>query len=182
MTTDWGRSSGQQILITLYEQYGAWLKARAFRILRDTDICEDILQDCMLKAIQHLELIESLEENQRKKYLAVTVDNLARNYASRIRYDYVLFDSLPEELLISNENIEIAVEEKIEYEIILKTLNALSEHDRKIIIMKYKMRMRDCEIASVFDIKENSVRMTVRRSVFNLKKKIGVVKNYETIA
>ena len=182
MATDWGRSSSQQLLVTLYEQYGAWLKARAYKILQDTDVCEDILQDCMLKAMSHLELIESLEENQQKKYLAVTVDNLAKNYASRVRYDCVLLESLPEELLISSENIEITVEEKLEYEIIRRTLSKLNERDRKIIVMKYSLHMRDCDIASAFDIKENSVRMTVRRSVFNLKKKIGVVKKHETIA
>ena len=182
MTTDLGRSRSQQILVTLYEQYGAWLKARAYKIIQDTDVCEDILQDCMLKAMSHLELIESLEETQRKKYLAVTVDNLAKNYASRVRYDYVLIDTLPEELLESSDNVENTVERKIEYEIILSSMQTLNEHDRKIIVMKYGLHMRDCEIASVFNIKENSVRMTVRRSVFNLKKEIGIVKKHETIA
>lgn len=165
----------------LYRENSQWLKSRANSILHDSDLSEDIMHDCFIKAIRRIELIEHLEENRRRKYLAVTVDNLAKNYALRIQNKYILLENISDEISESEKSAEDIAESKFQLEAVMKTLEALNEHDREIIVMKYFLHMPDREIAPALNIKENSVRMTVRRSVFNLKKKLGIVKKYETM-
>ena len=58
------------------------------------------------------------------------------------------------------------------YEVIKAGFDKLCDRDKSIIIMKYDLELNDSQIADVLNIKKDSVRMTVLRSVRNLKKQI----------
>lgn len=177
-------SEDLRLIEMLYCKYAVWLRKRANSILNDADISEDIVQDCMLNAVSHIGCIRNLEEPKQRAYLASTVDNLSKNYLVRRKSRIILIEF--EEVFFSRyflpeESPEAKVEEKIDFEILIRTLNEMNENDRKAIELKYLFKLSDHDIAPLLGIKENSVRMTVRRSVFRLKKQLGVMHSHESI-
>lgn len=168
----------------LYEKYAEQLRKRAGSIINDWDLSEDIVQECMLYAVEHIDCIKKLNEPKQGAYLASTVEALSKNYVAGrksriilIEFEEVFFSRL----LIPEESPETKVEEKLNFELLKRALNSMNENDRKVIELKYIFRLSDHEIAPILGIKENSVRMTVRRSVFRLKKQLGLIHNYESI-
>lgn len=177
-------SEDLRLIEMLYSKYAAWLRKRADSILNDTDLSEDMVQDCMLNAVRHIDCIRNLEEPKQRAYLASTVDNLSKNYLVRRKSRLILVEF--EEVYFSRyflpeDSPEAKVEEKLDFEDLIRTLNKMNENDRRAIELKYFLKLSDHDIAPLLGIKENSVRMTVRRSVFRLKKRLGVMHSHESI-
>ncbi len=172
----------KQLIEKLYTQHAELLKNRAYRITGDTGISSDIVHDCIINAAGHIDELLKLSEIKQKRYLSVTVDNLSKNYVMRHKSRIIPAESewiFKEKM--SEENPEAAAEKHIEYNRIRQEMLRMNERDRKAIEMKYILRLHDRVIASALGIKEDSVRMTVRRSIFRLKKQLGIIRNHEPI-
>lgn len=177
-------SVNRKLTEKLYLKYAEWLNERANSVLHDEDLSEDIVQDCMLIVLTHIDSLKELEESEQRKYLASAVDKLSKkcllnqtDKTTPMQYEDDSFDKN----LIREESPESAVEDKIFFEILIDELGKMNEHDRKIIELKYIYLRSDHDIAPILGIKENSVRMTVRRSILRLKKQLGIIHNYESI-
>lgn len=172
----------KQLLEKLYIQHAELLRIRAYRITEDMGVSFDIVHDCIINAAGHIDELIKLSEMKQKRYLAVTVDNLSKNYVMRHKARIIPTESnWIFAKKISAEDPEEIAEKHIEYKQVRQEILRLNERDRKAIEMKYILRLHDRIIASALGIKEDSVRMTVRRSIFRLKKQMGIIRKHETI-
>lgn len=172
-------TADKELIENLYTQYYLWLKNRAYKIINDADESEDIVHDCMINAYRHIECLRALDERKQKAYLAAAVDNLSRNYLSRQKKRVIPTENECE--ISDSESIELLIEHRIIVERVLSEISRMNRRDKTAIELKYILGMHDRAIASVLGIKENSVRMTVRRSIFRLKKQLGVIRKHEPI-
>lgn len=171
-------SEDRLFIENIYKKYAPYLTERAYRITGDETVCEDLLHDCIIIFIKHISVLKKLDEERLKAYLTVSIDNTAKKY---VLNSEKLSPDAEEDMADISANTEEIIEYKLRYEDIREKLRELSKRDRVLIKLKYDMHLRDREIADLIGIKENSVRMSVRRSVTRLKKKLGVVKSYESV-
>ena len=154
---------------TLYEKYYVLIKNTIYGILKtnDDDI-SDLIQDVFVKLIEKISLLQSFHVNILNSYVHVAAKNIAldyiklRNKKSDMTYfgeDDVIEsigdeNNLPDELYIIRE----------EQENLYKILKQLSEKNKLLLQLKYFYEMSDKDIAKIFDISPDSVRIYISRA------------------
>ena len=164
------------IISHIYDEYYLWLINRSYKIVKDESVCNDLFNDCVVGWIKNIKTLEKLSECELRAYIVKSMDNACINYLKKASRTVVSIDdeggkmSYVEDEL---QDIEEIIEKKYNYDLMKKALSELSDREQYIIYMKYNLRMKDREIAPILGIKEDSVRMTVRRCVLKLKKIIN---------
>lgn len=156
----------------LYSAYMPWMRLRAHRYVSDLSTCEDIAHDCLVKLLKHLEKLKALPEGELRAYIAVSIDNTAKNHIKRESKCLYAADSASADFafVADVDNVKEEIDRKSDYETLRENFDRLCERDKDILSMKYDLELDDQQIADVLQIKKDSVRMTVRRSVKNLLK------------
>ena len=158
----------------LYIEYMPFMRSRVYKYIKDISTCNDLAHDCIVNMIKHLDRVKNLPEDKIRSYIFVSINNLVINYLKRSSKQVAnsICDLGDNYYLSDSVSIEDEIEQKYDYESIRAGFNKLCERDKSIIIMKYDLDLNDSQIADVLSIKKDSVRMTVLRSVRNLKKQI----------
>lgn len=144
----------------IFENYSDWILKTAYEKTRQKDICDDILQDCMVKALQNSDKLQSLNSSKLKACLKRYIVSNGNKYADK-------------ELPIQDYaacSFEAETDNRIAID---KVLYALNPRERKIIEMKYFSDKSDYDLAQILNIKESCVRMTVHRIIVKLRKEIS---------
>lgn len=162
----------KKFIEALYENYFSWIKYRAHKFVSDMNTCEDLAQDCMLNMIKHVDKVRSLPEDKQRSYISVTINNLSKNHLKRESrtvtmndYSSASLDFIPDDISIEDE-----IEQKFDYDSVRTCVDKLCDRDRDIIVMKFDLELNEEQIADVLQIKKESVRMTVYRSIKKLEK------------
>lgn len=158
----------------LYIEYMPFIRSRIYVHVKDINICNDLAHDCMVNMFKHLDTLKRMPENKVRAYIYVSVNNLVVNYLKRSARQVKngIYDLSADYSLSDGVSIEDEIEQKYNYEIVRAGFDKLCERDKSIIIMKYDLELSDSQIADILEIKKDSVRMTVLRSVRNLKKQV----------
>lgn len=166
--------SDRAFVENLYIEYMPLLRSRVYKYINDINTCNDLAHDCIVNMIKYLDRVKSLPEDKIRAYISVSIDNLVINYLKRSSRQFTrsLSDLGDDYYLADDVNIEDEIEQKYNYQSIRAGFDKLRERDKSIIIMKYDLELNDSQIADVLGIKNDSVRMTVLRSVRKLKKQI----------
>ena len=160
----------------LYIKYIACLRFRESKIIgNDSEACADVAHDCMVNMIKHIDMLKTLSENKQRAYLAAAIDNTALNYSMKSSKVEITHKTESAELdfIIDSNDMESEVEKKMELEAVREKFDLLPDRDKDLIVLKYELEMSDEQIGEIFDIKKDSVRMTVRRSIQKLAKMIN---------
>lgn len=166
--------SDKAFVENLYDEYMPWIRSRVYKHIKDINVCNDLAHDCMVNMIRYVDRVKSLPENKIRAYITVSIDNLVINYLKRSSRQMTrnTIDLSADYYLADDTNIEEEIEKKYDYESIRAAFDKLRERDKSIIVMKYDLELSDRQIADILDVKPDSVRMTVFRSVKKLKKQI----------
>ncbi len=164
----------RKLVENLYVEYMPFLKKRVYSYIQDINICNDLAHDCMVNIIKHLDSIKKLPENKIRAYFSVSINNLIKNYSKSASKQTTcnIYDLSDDYFLSADINIENELEQKYDYLSIRTAFDKLRERDKSIIIMKYDLELSNNQIADILNIKQDSVRMSVLRSVRKLKKQI----------
>lgn len=166
--------SDRAFVENLYIEYMPFIRSRAYKYVQDINISNDLAHDCMVNLIKHLDKLKSLPEYKIGAYVSVSINNLTINYLKRSSKQTAnnMCDLGDMYSLADDVSVEDQIEQKYDYESVRAGFDKLCERDKSIITMKYDLELNDSQLADVLDIKKDSVRMTVLRSVRNLKKQI----------
>ena len=164
-------SKKKTVINKIYDEHYSWLIQRAYLKVNDISVCEDMFNDCVVGWIKNIDALERLSDRELKTYAARSIDSACHTYLKRSKKMFQMLEEnhKPEFFEAEAQDVEALIETKYTYEVMKSSFKKLSEKERDAIIMKYRLRMKDREMASVMGIKENSVRMTVNRCV----KKLG---------
>ena len=162
-----GRLMNEKFIARIYEENRLILMKLAYEYVRNESDCEDLLHDCMLRALDEYEQIIEMSASERRSFLKKTMAALCRSHIKEN-------SKHPSPLLYESYTygIEIYTERKMKLESVLYEIKNLPERDRQMLVMKYILNMKDRDIAPLIGVSENSVRMTVRRSAEKLRKMI----------
>lgn len=167
------------LILDIYEKYAPWMRSRAYKYTNDIEESNDLVHDCVINLIKHVDKLRTFNDSQLRAYIIITIDNTAKNHikhSSKIylftEYEETFLKSIPDE-----STTEDLVEKKLRYENILHNFEKLSERDQMLLMLKYDLDLSDGEIAQIIGINENSIRTTIQRSVKRLGKTVKEVES-----
>lgn len=154
----------------MYKEFTPWMSKRAKIFMHKDDLSEDVVHDCMINMIKHIDTLKRLNLSQRRSYVAISIDNMAKNHIRNFSRTVTAFEAQNAGLEYIADEYSVAdeVEKKLDYETIKKYIPFLSERDQHLIKLRYDLELNDEEISDIIGLKKDCIRMTVRRSVNRL--------------
>ena len=138
------------------------------KLVADDWIAEDILHDSIVRLIDKIPLLRSLDKRRRINYLVTTVRNQTKNYyRSKQKEKISSLDSSPgllNTILWSDEEIGDQIHWRLQAEKLKSIWPELSDSTKQLLERKYILAQTDDEIALAFNIKASSVRMKLVRA------------------
>ena len=154
----------------LYSKHGKEMFAIAYRILKDENSAEDIVQQSFLKIMDKLDRVDLSDENKTKKFLMIIARNLAidvynsrKNLSSNTEYieavdidDSDMFTAMksPCDELIAKEH----------HTLIMKLIHELSPIYRDVIILEMIYGYNRKEIAHLLNVKYDTIKKRSERA------------------
>lgn len=174
-------SDEQSFIVQLYCNYSRlmYFIAREYTDANSQER-EDIVQESLLKLIQKVKLLKTLDDARLANYIAATVRNTAINISLRQKRQLQSTISLSElsegslQDCVSTIDIAIARENLAE---LLCAINQLKPEERVLLEGKYYLGYDDQELAKTFATTRASIRMRltrVRRKLLHLMKEMEV--------
>ena len=159
----------------LYEKYKRLVLHKAFGILNDRGLAEDVASEAFIRVYRNLHKIDDPDSPQTAAFFVTITKNLAITQYHKEK------KSLPSDFSeldqASEFDLEGQVESKDEVKQAIGLVGKLNEELKSVFLLKYAHDLPHKEIGKVLGITENNV--TVR--LFRAKKKLtewakGVVK------
>lgn len=144
------RKMSAQIFDEKYALYKTTLFRIAYTYLKNSEDCEDILQEVFIRLLTHSEEFESLEY-EKHWLIRVTVNlckNQLRSFWNRKR--------------ASLEEVSEFTEDSYDFEIMQLILN-LPEKYKAVIYLYYMEDYKCREIAEILQLKESAVKMRLQK-------------------
>lgn len=145
----------------LYEEFKEGLQAYAFRLAREAQVAEDLVQETFIRALGHLALLEQLNLHQRRAWLCQTAKNLFLDRrAARLR----------EEAAIAQLSLEMdTFVPPIEPGVMEELLSRVPESFREVVEMRYGLGMTSQEIGEELGIPPATVRSRLHLAITRLR-------------
>jgi len=157
----------------LYKQYHHLLLHCSFRILHDTHLAQDAVQEAYIRINNNLHKIDGVENARTRNYLVLICSNVAKDiYNTRkqlITSDDELFDedytagdndANPLDIVIRQENLQL----------IVKTAKQLPDIYRDIFVLKFTYDCTNDEICNLLNISTAALKKRQTRLHNKLKR------------
>lgn len=148
-------------LSAFYEQYRGYLYYTARKFTDSPQVCEDIIQDTMVRLLRNEENLRQLRGNQAATYLYLTVRSVFADRQSRVR-EQAAEDRVLELAQVSREDgrAEDGLNAKWDAQILKQQL---PRRDWQMLELKYIAGYSDQEIAAEMGCNAGSVRTLLSR-------------------
>jgi RNA polymerase sigma-70 factor (ECF subfamily) len=150
---------------TLYRRYKDELYRTALAITRDRGAAEELLQDCFLRAYDHMDRVDGYAS--LRPWLHRIIVNLSYNWATKKRLRLVsvedVFDRL---MMVPRSSPERAFEREELLQVVDDALRSLSMPQRAVVVLFYLQGFSLAEIAYVLDCPVG----TVKSRLYNARK------------
>jgi RNA polymerase sigma factor (sigma-70 family) len=139
------------------------------KIMRDEDVCQDILQDLFIKMWERKEIFGPI--CNVKVYFFKSARSMALNYVKSCKsHDSLTNDHQHFDIVFSQEEVMVNFENNSEVNRLLSlALNTLPGRQREMIFLKYFDGWNYDQIAEVTGIKYQSVVNHVHRAIIQLR-------------
>ena len=153
----------------LYQSYHRLMFSEILKIVEDSWDAEDVMQNAIIKLINKLDLLRTMDCPHLANYIITASRNTALDLLrERKRKPAYSFD----ELLDSDETISASLSSSVEdqvfaqfdQELAQKAWKQLPDEVQALLNAKYVLEQSDAEIAQALGIQPNSVRMALTRA------------------
>lgn len=144
----------------------AMLYSEAGKHISGQENIEDVVYEAFARIIEKIDVFKQLKPKQRDRYAVVTVRNLCYLHLRKVKpFSFVSFDELLETADTSEDNDpESVTEQNIFIEQMHKILSQLKPESRMLLEQKYILQWTDIEMAQLYGIKSQSMRMKLTRA------------------
>lgn len=154
----------------LYSKHGKEMFAIAFRILKDKDSAEDVVQQSFLKVMDKLERIDLSDDNKAKKLFMIIARNLAidiynsrKNVSSNTEYIEAVDVDDPELSNLTKSPCEELIK-KESHTLIMKHINNLSPIYKDVVMLEMIYGYTKKEIAQLLNVKYDTIKKRAERA------------------
>ena len=149
-------------LSDLYEQYEDPLRRYARRWTRDPHRGEDLVQETMVRAMGHLDLLGRLATYQQRAWLFRTLKNLYLDEERSRQREETLLGQMAHDLEPTGE----AVEEEFD---LSNPFDLVPEKYRHLVRMRYEWGMNSRQIADELGVPATTVRSRLRLALKQMR-------------
>jgi RNA polymerase sigma-70 factor (ECF subfamily) len=155
----------------LYLKYKNELYRTALAITRDHGAAEELLQDCLLRAYDHIDSVDGC--SSLRPWLHRIIVNLSYNWATKKRLRLVSLDDVFERLLsMPRSSPERAFERQEVMQVLDDAIKSLSMPQRVAIVLFYSQGFNLTEIAYVLDCPVGTVKSRLHNARRALKRRL----------
>jgi RNA polymerase sigma-70 factor (ECF subfamily) len=156
---------------TLYHKYKDQLFRTALAITNDRCVAEEILQDCFLRAYDHIDRVDGC--SSLRPWLHRIIVNLSYNWAAKRRLRLISLEDVFGGLLMTPRNSpERTCEREELLQVVYEAIKSLSMRQRVVIVLFYLQGFDLAEIAYVLDCPVGTVKSRLHNARKNLRKKL----------
>ena len=162
----------KELIYTLFKNNNKFFYYIANNILHNQHNSEDVLQDTFVKISENIERIKAMNPSQQISFCVIIVKNLSLN---KLRDEKHTVTSEGNNLLneysaYNNASVDekLIKEEKIHE--IKKLIDLLPESDKKLLHLKWGMKMNYKEVANILNISEETAKKRGQRIIKKVKK------------
>ncbi|NIN69385.1 MAG: sigma-70 family RNA polymerase sigma factor [Anaerolineae bacterium] len=142
---------------TLYRRYKDELYRTALAISRDRGAAEELLQDCFLRAYDHMDRVDGYAS--LRPWLHRIIVNLSYNWAAKRRLRLISIEDVFDRLLmVPRTSPERAFEREELLQVVDEALRSLSMRQRVVVVLFYLQGFSLAEIAYVLDCPVGTVK------------------------
>lgn len=161
-------SDDREYILWIYEEFRNLMFFTARQYFQDQMICEDMVQECLVRLIQKADVLRGKERSILAGYIISVIRNVSLNHLKReqkrkersIGYDEQTADQIPSDEL-SAEELLLAKENAGFLSVVLKQL---PETERLLLEGKYLLDYSNEELAGQLNCKPDSIRMKLTRA------------------
>lgn len=154
----------------IYNHFGGVVYATAFRILNNSSLAQDVLQETLCSFFRYNSKLKAKDERTINKWLQITARNMSINLLKKHNHEIQFIDELYEPEDDSHDCDPEAV--AIRHEMIEKLSESLDKMDRKyamVLQMKYYDDLSVKEISAMLDVSVFTIYSRIRRGLKILK-------------
>jgi RNA polymerase sigma-70 factor (ECF subfamily) len=156
----------------LYGKYKDELYRTALSITRDRGAAEELLQDCFLRAYDHIDAVDGYPS--LRPWLHRIIVNLSYNWAAKKRLHLVSFEEVFDRLLsVPRSSPERAFERQELLQLVDEAIKALGMPQRVVVILFYLQGFTLDEIAYVLDCPVGTVKSRLHNARRELRSRLG---------
>lgn len=145
------------------------------RINRNKELAEDIVSEIFLKAVGNFEQFTEKKGSFKSWIFQITKNYLIDYFRSNKNKGTASLDEL-ENVLKDGSDTQKLAQNEIEKEIIRQAIDALPEHKKELVTLRYFSGYSYEEIAKITNGNENKIRVSVHRILQELKRKLEELK------
>jgi RNA polymerase sigma-70 factor (ECF subfamily) len=146
----------------LYDEHESLLYGYAMRLTRDTDRADDLVQDALVRAMGHLNLLAMLARPQRQAWLYRTLKHLFLDEEQKYRRQAELLQEMAQESVFHGAP---AWEEAP-----VDPFEQVPERFRDVVEMHYRWGMTSQEIAARLEIPAATVRSRLHLALKEMRR------------
>lgn len=164
----------RDLMTNFYLKNNALMYREARKYLSIEEDIEDIVYEALTRIIEKIDTFRKLMPKQQVQYSIITVKNLSLILLKRstrfsiVSIDSIDFDAFPDDT-VSTESI---VERNLFQSQIRQIWNELDLEVRMLLEQKYILEWTDNELAAVYEIQPQSVRMRLTRAKRSVLKEL----------
>lgn len=151
-------------VVFIYENYYAFMKYTASRILKSEHDIEDALHTAMLRIIDNLDIIDFTDKKRAKSFCGVVAKNVAIDMCKSARNQREELIESVSGVSCEDEELTDIVIRKETYEAVIKAIYDLDEKYRDVCILRFVDELKEREIAEVLKLPIKTVDTRIRRS------------------
>jgi RNA polymerase sigma factor (sigma-70 family) len=160
----------------LLKRHKSKILTTIFLIVKDRDHAEDLLQDTFFKVIRKLKAGEYNNEGKFVQWVCRIARNMAiDSFRKDKRYPHSDIDEAPSvynSVNFSEESVESLKIKEDTHALIRKTIQALPEVQREVVLMRHYADMSFQEIAEETGVSINTALGRMRYALINLRKQL----------
>ena len=155
----------------LYRKYKDELYRTALAITRDRGAAEELLQDCFLRAYDHIDSVDAC--SSLRPWLHRIIVNLSYNWAAKKRLLLVSFEEVFDRLLsLPLSSPARAMERQEIGQIVDEAIGSLSMPQRAVVVLFYLQGLSLVEIAYVLDCPVGTVKSRLHNARKALRRRL----------
>jgi RNA polymerase sigma-70 factor (ECF subfamily) len=156
---------------TLYHKYKNELYRTALAITRDRGAAEELLQDCFLRAYDHIDSVDAC--SSLRPWLHRIVVNLSYNWSAKKRLRLVSFEEVFDRILsVPRNSPERAFDRQELSHVLDEAIRSLTMPQRVVVVLFYLQGFSLAEIAYVLDCPVGTVKSRLHNSRKALRRRL----------
>lgn len=158
----------REFMAQLYLDHEKIMYAEMLKICDDRFAMDDVLQDSLIRLIDKIDVLRSLDKRKRINYIITTVRNQMRNYLrnqkQNVPYSLDEEDTSWQKTLAADLDLDDVLFRKDQINRLHRIWPQLSEQAQQLLEEKYILGLSNAEIAVNLGVKTESVRMMLTRA------------------